>query len=107
MVNKVDAADPVVLAQLKGVLPDALFVSAHTGEGVPALRSTLAELLPHPQVDVHVLLPYTRGDLVARLHQEGELLEERHTGEGTELRAKVRADLGHALEQFALDAVGR
>ena len=104
VVNKVDAADPVVLAQLKGVLPEAVFVSAHSGEGVAALRDRLAELLPHPQVDVHVLLPYTRGDLVARLHQEGELLEERHTSEGTELRAKVRAGLGATLATFAVDA---
>lgn len=105
VVNKVDAADPVVLAQLAGVLPDALFVSAHTGEGVDRLRDTLAELLPHPAHEVRVLLPYTRGDLVARVHQEGEVLTEVHTADGTELHAKVRGGLDHALAGFAVEPV--
>ncbi|WP_241249863.1 GTPase HflX [Rhodococcus sp. X156] len=101
VVNKVDVADPVVLAQLRNLMPDAVFVSAHTGEGMDELRQRLVELMPHPEVEVDVLVPFTRGELVARVHSEGEVLEETHQPEGTHLRARVRADLGAALVEFA------
>ncbi len=105
VVNKVDAADGVVLAQLRNMMPDAVFVSAHTGEGIDALRERIAELMPHPAVLVDVLLPFTRGDLVARVHSEGEVIDEEHIPDGTHLRARVRGDLGAALDGFALRRV--
>jgi len=63
------------------------------------------ELLPHAEVQVAVLVPFTRGDLVARVHTEGEVLEEQHQPEGTLLRARVRADLAAALSEFAAPRV--
>ncbi|AHI00019.1 GTPase HflX [Kutzneria viridogrisea] len=104
VVNKTDAADEVALARLRNLLPGAAFVSAHTGSGVAALREQVAELLPRPTLVVEVLVPYTQGALVARVHAEGEVLEERHTEEGTELRARVRGDLAGALERFAVNS---
>ena len=50
---------------------------------------------------VTALIPYTRGDLVARIHSDGEVLSEDHTGEGTLISARVRSDLAAALEVFA------
>jgi len=105
VVNKVDAADGVALAQLRNMMPTAVFVSARTGQGIDELRARLVELLPHPEVLVEVLVPFTRGDLVARAHAEGEVLEERHQPDGTLLRARVRADLGAALSRFAAPVV--
>jgi GTPase len=61
--------------------------------------------MPHPEVQVDAIVPFTRGDLVARVHSEGEVLEERHLPEGTHLRARVRADLGAALSEFATPPV--
>ena len=65
----------------------------------------LAELiearLPRPDRSVQVLLPYTRGDLVARIHADGEVLSEEHTGDGTLISARVRPDLASALAGFA------
>ena len=43
------------------------------------------------------------GELVARVHREGEVLKERHTEEGTELSARVRPDLAGVLEKFAVN----
>jgi len=43
-----------------------------------------------------------RGELVARVHREGEVLTERHTGEGTELRARVKPDLAGVLSQYGV-----
>ncbi|RJQ78604.1 GTPase HflX [Pseudonocardiaceae bacterium YIM PH 21723] len=101
VVNKVDTADPVALTELRHLLPDAAFVSAHAGTGIEELLARLQEILPKPDNLVEVLLPYSRGELVARVHAEGKVLDERHTETGTELRARVRRDLAAALEEFA------
>lgn len=101
VVNKADALDTAKFAELKRLLPEAVFVSARSGAGIDELHRAIAEWLPKPDVYVDALVPYTRGELVSRVHTEGELVEREHTAEGTRLRAKVRTDLANALEPFA------
>jgi GTPase len=103
VVNKVDAMDQLALARLRHLLPDAVFVSAHAGIGIEELRERVAELLPHPEVVVDVLVPYARGELVARVHRDGEVLTEQHTEHGTHLTAKVKPDLAGLLESFIVN----
>ncbi|WP_433294531.1 GTPase HflX [Pseudonocardia sp. CA-142604] len=105
VVNKTDAAGDLQLARLRHLLPDAVFVSARRGDGVEKLRERLAELLPRPEVDVELLVPYVQGSLVARIHSEGEVLAEDHTPHGTRLRARVGAELATAVLPFALAGV--
>ncbi|SDP53698.1 GTP-binding protein HflX [Actinopolyspora xinjiangensis] len=100
VVNKADALDNTKLVELRRLLPEAIFVSARSGEGIEELKRALADWLPKPDVYVDALVPYTRGELVSRVHTEGELVEREHTAEGTRLRAKVRTDLANALEPF-------
>ena len=97
VVNKIDAAGDLQLARLRHLLPDAVFVSARTGDGHRRLRARIAELLPRPEVEVEVLLPYAQGSLVARVHAEGEVLAEEHTADGTRMRARVGAELATAV----------
>ncbi|MDU0293983.1 GTPase HflX [Saccharothrix longispora] len=103
VVNKVDAVGELGMARLRHLFPTAVFVSAHTGEGIAELRERIAVETPRPEVVVEALVPYARGEVVARVHREGEVLKERHTEEGTELSARVRPDLAGVLEQFAVD----
>ena len=93
VINKADIADPLQLAALRRREPDALIVSAHTGEGLEALLERLDARLPRPEIEVDVIVPYDRGDLVAAAHASGEVLSEEHLPEGTRLRARVRPDL--------------
>ncbi len=106
VVNKIDRADPVELTRLRGVLDGACFVSARTGEGIAGLRARLTEALPTPGVRVDVVLPYTRGDLVARVHAEGTVQAEEHRADGTALRAEVPRPLAAALGPYADGAGG-
>jgi GTP-binding protein HflX len=99
--NKVDAADSDTQMRLRSLVPDALFVSARTGLGVVGLARLIDSRLPRPDRPVTALIPYTRGDLVARIHSDGEVLSEDHTGDGTLISARVRSDLAAALENFA------
>ena len=105
VVNKTDVAGDLQLARLRHLLPDAVFVSAATGAGIARLRTRIAELLPRPEVDVDVLLPYAQGSLVARIHGEGEVLTEEHTPDGTRMRARVGAELATAVLPFLVAAV--
>jgi GTP-binding protein HflX len=100
VINKADLAEPMVVARLLGKEPSAVVVSARTGEGVPELLATIERELPRPQVEVSVLLPYARGDLVSQIHEHGELLSVDHTGEGTRVEARVNAQLAGELEPY-------
>ncbi|MFD9681408.1 GTPase HflX [Rhodococcus sp. NPDC059969] len=104
VVNKIDAADPVTLTQLRGLLPGAVFVSARTGEGIAELRAHLSEVLVRPEVEVDVLVPYTRGDLMARIHSDGTILESTHEEAGTRVHARVPQMLASALVEYAPSA---
>jgi GTPase len=102
VVNKIDAAVPEVLARLRRLVPSAVFVSARTGAGIADLLAAIEVRLPRPSVEVRVLLPYDRGDLVSRVHASGEVMAEEHTADGTLLDAKVGADLAGLLSRFAV-----
>jgi len=102
VLNKVDAADAEVVARLRARERSLVAVSARTGEGLDELRRRVDGLLPRPEVQVEVLVPYDRGDLVSRVHADGEVLAEEHTGEGTRLRAKVLPTLAGDLAAYAV-----
>jgi GTP-binding protein HflX len=102
VVNKVDAADPVMLSGLRVREPNAVFVSARTGQGFAELIERLEAGLPHPAIEVDALVPYVRGDLVSRVHESGEVLSEEHVAEGTRLQARVSAALAADLAGYAV-----
>jgi GTP-binding protein HflX len=104
VVNKTDLADEETLLHLKRLWPDAVFVSARTGSGLADLRERVENRLPRPAVELDVLVPYHRGDLVALVHERGEVIESRHTNEGTELRIRVDQMLAADLAPFAVTA---
>ncbi|OBH02247.1 MULTISPECIES: GTPase HflX [unclassified Mycobacterium] len=103
VVNKVDAASDLTLAKLRHALPGAVFVSARTGEGVDDLRRRMTELAVATDTAVDVVIPYDRGDLVARLHSGGRVQQEEHNADGTRIRARVPVALAASLREFAAD----
>lgn len=100
VVNKIDAATGLGLAQLRRALPDAVFVSARTGEGLDQLRSRMSEMVEPTDVTVDVTIPYDRGELIARMHAEGRVDATEHTETGTRIKARVPAALAAALADF-------
>ena len=102
VVNKIDAADPVVLQALRAREPGSISVSAKTGAGLAALRDAIEAALPRLDAQVRVIVPYGRGDLVARAHAEGEVLHAEHVADGTLLEARVPPGLAAQLEAAAL-----
>ncbi|HTM85016.1 MAG TPA: GTPase HflX [Mycobacterium sp.] len=101
VVNKTDIATGIGLAQLRRALPDAVFVSAHSGDGLDRLRTRMSELVAPTDAAVDVTIPYDRGDLVARVHSEGRIDATEHTADGTRIKARVPVSLAAALAEYA------
>lgn len=101
-INKADLADPVALTALLAAEPHAVVVSARTGEGIDELLAMIEADLPQPAQRITVLLPYERGDLLARIHEAGEIDDLSHEGDGTHVSARVHGDLAAALAPFAV-----
>jgi GTP-binding protein HflX len=91
VVNKADVADPDALADLAAAYPSASIVSAATGDGVARLLDAVSVRLRHLAPIVELVVPFERGDVVAALHREGEVLVEVHSEGGTRVRARLPA----------------
>ena len=99
--NKADIADPVVLARLRNHESPSVAVSARTGEGIEELQRLISGAIPRPDHELDLLVPYTHGEVVSRLHaQDAEILSTEHTPEGTRLHVRVREDLVDDLERY-------
>ena len=106
VVNKADAADPLEIKGLCLAERGAVVVSAKTGRGLPELLAAVGAALPGRDTEVSALVPYGRGDLVARAHQEGEVLAVAHREGGTELTARVPPDLAAQLAGVSVPGAG-
>jgi len=102
VINKADLADPMVLARLRQREPHSVVVSAKTGEGIAEALKLIEGELPRPAVEFRALVPYERGDLINRLHQQGEIDSMEHTGDGTIVVGRANADLAGELEVYAV-----
>jgi GTPase len=91
----------VKLAQLRTALPDAVFVSARTGDGLERMQQRMAELIEPTDTMVDVTIPYDRGDLVNKVHGDGRVDATEHTAHGTRIKARVPIPLAASLQEFA------
>lgn len=98
--NKADLIDDDERLVLRGLVPKAHFVSSRTGEGIEELQRAIDETLPRPAIEIHALVPYNRGDLVAAIHETGQLLSSEHQEEGTAVHARVSERLAAELAPF-------
>ena len=102
VLNKADIADPDVIDRVLRRESRCVVVSAHSGEGMVELRALIAAQLPRPNVAVELVVPYTRGDLVSRIHDSGEVEYEEHLESGTLIRGRVDEALAAELARVAV-----
>jgi GTP-binding protein HflX len=94
VVNKADLALPDDVAALTRAHPDAVVVSAVAGTGIDKLLDRIADRLRELEPVVELEVPYDRGDVLAALHRDGEVLVEVHADAGTRVRARLpRSDV--------------
>jgi GTP-binding protein HflX len=90
VLNKIDAADLLRRRRLANRFPDALQVSARTGEGLVELRQRIAERFGERFEPVRLLIPYADGARLAELYALGAPVDERaDRPEGVFVRARL------------------
>jgi GTPase len=97
--NKLDAIDPqdeVEGERLRTALaefPNAVAISALTGQGLEDLRTTIDTVLRQQMAPIDVLIPYAHGELVALFHEHGFVEQEEHGEAGTHLVGRMPVEL--------------
>ncbi|MCB1152347.1 MAG: GTPase HflX [Deltaproteobacteria bacterium] len=100
--NKVDLVDnPLVIERLKSHLPNAVAVSAVTGEGLTELCEMLETQQKLTRRHVDLEIPWNRQDLVDRLHRGATVVQEAHESDGVHIVAWVPVEWMPVLEPFA------
>jgi GTPase len=90
VVNKIDAVDALRRRRLGNLFPEAVQVSALTGEGLGDLRARIAERFADRFEAVRLFLPYEEGGKLAELYALGAPIEEREDQEdGVFVRARL------------------
>jgi GTP-binding protein HflX len=100
--NKVDRLSAVDRARMRRRYRGASLVSGRTGEGLEDLLTAAAEALPSPPVEVRLLVPHARGDLMARLYREAEVLSTEAGPDGTTVHARVGEHHLPAVQDYLL-----
>lgn len=101
VINKIDQADPITVKTLLANEKHSVACSAKTGEGIADVIAAIEADLPHPNVNIEILLPYERGDLLNQIHEHGEIINIEHLEHGTYVEAMVNRDLAGQLAEFA------
>jgi GTP-binding protein HflX len=107
VLNKWDLPSEVDRARLRRRHPEGLPVSALSGEGVADLLEELAVRLPVPPVEVVLMVPFHRPDVVPRLYERGQVMGTSQTAEGTRVVARIPEAEWPAVEEFAIRRTAR
>jgi GTP-binding protein HflX len=97
-INKVDVADPEVVMEILRKEPNSYAFSVRTGFGIEGLLHAIESSLPRPSIEIDVVIPYDRGDLVHAIHESGEIFSEEYLPEGTSIHARVNGGLAQRIE---------
>jgi GTP-binding protein HflX len=71
--------------------PGSVMISALTGEGVEDLLAAIGDRLRATLRVIELIIPYDRGDVLAAVHREGEVLLEAHEEEASRVQVRVDA----------------
>ena len=100
VINKADQAEPTTLKRLANLHPNAVVISALTGEGIHSLADVMGTALDADRTVVRLEVPYARGDIVAAAHAEGEVVAEKHDDSGTIIDVRLPRSRVKAFAEF-------
>lgn len=100
--NKIDAASEDQIDCLRKRYQDGIFISALKGTGIDDLTSKIDDIATASSTRIELVIDYTRGDLVEKIHRLGRVISEEHSPQGT----KIVADIPQArLDEFKALAI--
>ncbi len=90
VLNKMDAvADLSVVQVLENRIPNAVRISARTGEGVDRLIEAVKGMMGAISVEVTLRIPLTDGKLIATIDQIADVREQRYDGQAAEVEVSI------------------
>jgi GTP-binding protein HflX len=104
--NKADLIGPDDRMVLRGLEPGAIFASARTGEGIDEVLAAISRLLPDTSIEVELVVPYDRGDLISALHERGRVLSTEYVENGTRVTARIQPEFESVFGAFAVTPAG-
>jgi len=105
VINKIDLVeDRGLLAAFHHRFPEAVDVSAKTGEGLDTLRHKFADMLRLEVAQHEYAFPLSRSDLVSTLYDIGKVLDTEYEETGVRLHAIVPNRLRDRFRAFEVNA---
>lgn len=99
--NKSDLVhDQYALRELITNIPNSVYLSAKTAEGMPQLMDNIVNTLQSLLVPVHLLVPYDRSDIVAQCYEYGRVLKADYKEDGIHVRARITHYLAGKVQEF-------
>ena len=105
--NKWDLVDEVHRVRISRRLPEGVPVSALTGEGVEGLLECLASTLPHPPIELRVLVPHDRPEVIPLVYRRGEVISTEDRTDGTYAVVRVSAADLPVVEEFIIEPTAK
>ncbi|MCP3935413.1 MAG: GTPase HflX [Actinomycetia bacterium] len=103
--NKSDSiVEPTHLRALLDRHSGALAVSAHSGNGIEDLLLTIGDRIRSLSAVVELEIPYERGDMIAAVHREGEVIVETHGDTGAHIRARLDDVSRNILSEYIVES---
>jgi GTP-binding protein HflX len=103
--NKIDSLwYPETQQALAMEYPEALFISAHTGEGIPELLEKMQDIVEGEFTQLRLLIPHDRYDLVARIHREGGVRKTEARDDGTLIISSIPDRMLDSIQPYVLEA---
>jgi GTPase len=107
VLNKADAMDDERRRELAFRHPDAVLVSALTGEGLDRLGERIAAEFERTLRDVELLVPFSEGGTLSELHDFAGDLEREDTDEGVRINARLPSVVADRYDRYAVSGNGR
>ena len=103
VLNKADALDDDRRRELAFRHPDAVLVSALTGEGLELLGERIAAEFERTLRDVELLVPFSEGGTLSELHDFAGDLEREDTPAGVRVSVRLPAVVAERYDRYAVD----
>ena len=102
VMNKVDLLDAAQRAELRIRVPDAVFVSAATGEGLEQLKAEIDHTFEQTMSPVELFVPYSQGARLHDLHEVAGRIDREDEAEGVRVRTRLPSGQLHRFEDLAV-----
>ena len=102
VLNKIDRAEPDLVARWLMQHPRAVAVSARTGEGFKALMAELGTALRPVRNYVQLAIPHEQSAVIAKLHEVAQIVERNYRGKAARFKARIPPHLHAEFAEFVV-----